>query len=178
MAVAPELVERAAHGEPQAFAALVEHCYPRGLRFAQHMLGNREDAEEALQDTFVRVHDNLSRFRLDTAFDPWFFRILANRCRTLAAKRKRHHEIIEYSDTPPEGVFEDRSAFEWRAEVGQALATLPEEQREAFLLRHVEEMSYEEMATITGVRQATMRMRVSRACDALRSRLQEAEVYG
>jgi RNA polymerase sigma-70 factor (ECF subfamily) len=177
-AIAPELVERAARGERQAFAALVEQSYARGLRFAQHMLGNREDAEEALQDTFVRVHDNLARFRLDTAFEPWFFRILANRCRTLAAKRKRHHEVIDYSDAPPDGVFEDHPEFEWHAEVERALATLPEDQREAFLLRHVEDMSYEEMATITGTRQATLRMRVSRACEALRSRLQEAQVHG
>lgn len=178
MAVSPELVERAARGERQAFAALVEHTYARGLRFAQHMLGNREDAEEALQDTYVRVHDNLSRFRLDTSFEPWFFRILANRCRTLGAKRKRHRELIDYSDSPPDGAFEDRLDFEWRAEVGHALDTLPEEQREAFLLRHVEDMSYEEMATITGSRQATLRMRVSRACEALRTRLQEAQVHG
>jgi RNA polymerase sigma-70 factor (ECF subfamily) len=177
-AIAPELVERAAGGERQAFAALVEQCYPRGLRFAQHMLGNREDAEEALQDTFVRVHDNLSRFRLDTAFEPWFFRILANRCRTLGAKRKRHAQLVDYSDSPPDGVFEDHPEFEWRAEVERALATLPDEQREAFLLRHVEDLSYEEMATITGNRQATLRMRVSRACEALRARLQEAHVNG
>jgi RNA polymerase sigma-70 factor (ECF subfamily) len=176
--VAPQIIERAARGERQAFAMLVELCYARGLRFAQHMLGNREDAEEALQDTFVRVHDNLSRFHIDTPFDPWFFRILANRCRTLAAKRKRHAAVIEYSDTPPDGSFEDRPQVEWRGEVMRAIDTLPDEQREAFLLRHVEEMSYEDMATITGTRAATLRMRVSRACEALRSQLQEAQVHG
>jgi len=178
MSVPSELVERSARGDRQAFAALVEQVYPRGLRFAQHMLGNREDAEEALQDSFVRVYDNLSRFQPDTKFAPWFFRILANRCRTLAAKRKRHREVIDYSDAPPDGMFEDRSGFEWRAEVELALATLPEEQREAFLLRHVEDMSYEDMANITGTRPATLRMRVSRACEALRVSLQEAEVHG
>lgn len=177
-AVAPDIIERAARGERHAFAMLVELSYARGLRFAQHMLGNREDAEEALQDTFVRVHDNLSRFRTDTPFDPWFFRILANRCRTLAAKRKRHAAIIEYSDAPPDGAFEDKPTFEWRGDVERALATLPDEQREAFLLRHVEEMSYEDMASITGTRAATLRMRVSRACEALRSQLQEAHVHG
>ncbi len=176
--VSPELVERAALGESQAFAALVEHSYARALRFAQHMLGNREDAEEALQDTYIRVHDNISRFRSENAFEPWFFSILANRCRSLGAKRKRHHQFVEYSDSPPDGIFEERAEFEWRSAVEHAVAKLQDDQREAFLLRHIEEMSYEDMAVVTGVRQATLRMRVSRACESLRHLLQETAVNG
>lgn len=169
---AADLVVRAQRGDRHAFAQLVETFHARGLRFAQHMLGVTEDAEEALQDTWVRVYDNLSRFRPDTPFEPWFFRILANRCRTYGAKRQRHHAIVEYSDTPPDGVYHDNfDVDDWQGDVARALASLPSEQREAFLLRHVEDMSYDDMASITGVRPATLRMRVSRACEALRTRL-------
>ena len=59
-----------------------------------------------------------------------------------------------------------------------ALNGLPAEQREAFLLRHVEGMEYEDMATVTGAGLSTLRMRVKRACDALRARLREVELYG
>lgn len=142
------------------------------------MLGNPQDAEEALQDTFVRVYDNLSKFREDARFEPWFFRILANRCRTLGAKQQRHHAIMDYGELPIDAAAETETREEWTAEVYGALERLPAEQREAFLLRHVEGMEYEDMATVTGAGLSTLRMRVKRACDALRARLREVELYG
>ena len=133
----PEIPRRAKRGDRQAFAQLVDYFYPRGLRFAQQMLGNAQDAEEALQDTFVRVYDNLSKFREDSRFEPWLFRILANRCRTLAAKQQRHYAVVEYGDLPIDAAAEGETRDEWTAEVYGALDRLPAEQREAFLLRHV-----------------------------------------
>ncbi len=156
--------------------------YPRGLRFATQMLGNPHDAEEALQDTFVRVHDNLPRFREDARFEPWFFRILANRCRTLGAKQQRHHAVIDYGETPGDaaGTMTADALLrdEWTAEVYGALEQLPTDQREAFLLRHIEGMDYEEIAVVTGAGLSTLRMRVKRASDAMRARLREVELYG
>jgi len=159
---------------------LVEWYYPRALRFARAMLGDPRDAEEAVQDTFVRVHDNLARFRGDESFDPWFFRILGNRCRTLAGKRKRHHALIDYTPILPETISDadirlPDDAFVRR--VYHALADLPADQREAFLLRHVNDLDYDEMITVTGARGSTLRMRVKRACDALRVRLREGETH-
>lgn len=169
----PTLPLRAKAGDRQAFAMLVDALYPRSLRFALHMVGNREDAEEAVQDTFVRVHHNLDRFRDDARFEPWLFRILANRCRTLLEKRKRHAVVIQYGEVPERyGASEDEER-DWTEEVYKVLDTLPAEQREAFLLRHVEDMPYEDIAAITGVRLSALRMRVKRACDALRARLTE-----
>ena len=156
----------------------MEFFYPRGLRFAQQMLGNPQDAEEALQDTFVRVHDNIAKFREDARFEPWLFRILANRCRTLGAKQQRHHAIIDYGDLPIDAAAEAETRDEWTAQVYGALDRLPAEQREAFLLRHVEGMEYDDMATVTGAGLSTLRMRVKRASDALRARLREVELYG
>lgn len=141
------------------------------MRYAQHMVGNSEDAEEAVQDTFVRVYDNLARFRDDAAFDPWFFRILANRCRTLLAKRKRRYAVIEYGELPSHAATPASTTGEFAAEIQFVLAQLPAEQREAFLLRHVEDMDYEAIAAVTGVGLSAVRMRVKRACDALRIQL-------
>lgn len=169
----PTLPLRAKGGDRQAFALLVDVMYARSLRFALHMVGNREDAEEAVQDTFVRVHRNLDRFRDDARFEPWLFRILANRCRTVLEKRKRHSVVIQYGDVPDRIGAVEEAERDWTEEVYKVLDTLPAEQREAFLLRHVEDMAYEDIAAITGVGLSALRMRVKRACDALRARLTE-----
>lgn len=176
----PDVLRKAQQGDRHSFALLVESYYPRALRFALQMLHTREDAEEAVQDAFLRVHDHLARFRLDAAFDPWFFRILGNRCRTLAVKRKRHHELIEYSTTLPDvGSDADHTVPDeaFARDVNRALADLPAEQREAFLLRHVNDLDYEEMTIVTGARASTLRMRVKRAVDALRVRLREGAIH-
>jgi RNA polymerase sigma-70 factor (ECF subfamily) len=171
----PTLPLRAKAGDRQAFAQLVDVMYPRALRFALHMVGNREDAEESVQDTFVRVYHNLGRFRDDARFEPWLFRILANRCRSLIVKRKRHHVLIQYGEVPDRAQVTNNAVDDrnWTEEIYRILATLPSEQREAFLLRHVEDMAYEDIAAVTGVGLSALRMRVKRACDVLRARLSE-----
>lgn len=174
------VLQQARRGDRASFARLVEHYYPRALRFALQMLDHREDAEEAVQDAFVRVHDNLARFREDAPFDPWFFRILGNRCRTLLVRRKRRHEVIEYGDLPIDAAAEDPldvADTGFARDVHRALGQLPPEQREAFLLRHVNDMDYEEMAIVTGAKGSTLRMRVKRAIDALRERLREGAIH-
>lgn len=175
--VDPAVPIRAKRGEEQAFIEIVEFYYPRCLRFARNMLGNEQDAEEAVQDAFVRVHDSFPRFREDARFDPWLFRILANRCRTLMARSRRHRSMVEYGEVPLSAVTPaDDFGADWAEEVKMILDTLPAEQREAFLLRHVEDLSYEDIAAVTGVGLSALRMRVKRACDALRARLIEAEL--
>jgi RNA polymerase sigma-70 factor (ECF subfamily) len=168
------LVHAARTGDVRAFAALVDAYYARCLRFALHMLTNRSDAEEAVQDTFVRVHRALATYEEREAFEPWLFRILANRCRSAGARERRRAEFIEYGDVPERpGTSGHDSAIAWREEIGIALSALPEEQREAFLMRHVEDLSYEDMSVATGAGVSALKMRVKRACDALRARLTE-----
>ena len=124
------LVHAAKSGDVRAFAALVDAYYARCLRFAMHMLASRRDAEEAVQDTFVRVYKALPRYEEREAFDPWLFRILANRCRSAGSRERRHSEVVEYGEVPerptPPGHDE---AVAWREEIGLALASLPTEQR-------------------------------------------------
>jgi RNA polymerase sigma-70 factor (ECF subfamily) len=170
------LVHAARGGDVRAFAALVDAYYARCLRFALHMLSSRTDAEEAVQDTFVRVYRALPNYEERESFEPWLFRILANRCRSAGARARRRAELVEYGDvpeTPTEGRHD--SAIAWREEINHALAALPPEQREAFLMRHVEDLSYQDMAVATGTGVSALKMRVKRACDALRVRLTEAD---
>ena len=168
------LIHAARNGDVRAFATLVDMYYARCLRFALHMLSSRQDAEEAVQDTFVRVYKALPRYEEREAFEPWLFRILANRCRSAGARERRRAEVVEYGEVPerPAPSAHD-DAIAWREEIGLALAALPEEQREAFLMRHVEDLSYEDMAHATGAGVSALKMRVKRACDTLRARLME-----
>jgi RNA polymerase sigma-70 factor (ECF subfamily) len=170
------LVHAARGGDVRAFAALVDAYYARCLRFALHMLSSRSDAEEAVQDTFVRVYRALPKYEEREAFEPWLFRILANRCRSAGARERRHAEVVEYGDVPERSSSTGHDeAIAWREEIGLALAALPEEQREAFLMRHVEDLSYEDMSIATGAGVSALKMRVKRACDALRARLTEVD---
>jgi RNA polymerase sigma-70 factor (ECF subfamily) len=168
------LVRAAQQGDVRAFASLVDAYYARCLRFALHMLSSRSDAEEAVQDTFVRVYRALPSYVEQESFEPWLFRILANRCRSAGARERRRAEFVEFGevpDRPSEGRHDDSIA--WREEIGLALAALPAEQREAFLMRHVEDLSYEDMSVATGAGISALKMRVKRACDFLRLRLTE-----
>lgn len=178
---AESLVEAARRGDERAFAVLVDRYYARALRFALNMGLPREDAEEVVQDAFVRVHRALPRFRAGAAFEPWLFRILANRCRSAHVRarwwRRRDGDEVLGSLAAAGGSDEDAvrrlDVERLQGEVRLALDSLPVEQREAFLLRHVEELEYDEMRRITGAGLSALKMRVKRACDALRARLQE-----
>src|SRR5688500_19595477 len=97
-AIDMSIVQRAKRGDRSAFAALVDFYYARCLRFAVHMLGNAQDAEEAVQDKFVRVHGALHRYDEIDRFESWLFRILANRCRTMKGRATRRSRACVYGD--------------------------------------------------------------------------------
>jgi RNA polymerase sigma-70 factor (ECF subfamily) len=176
LAARRRLVSDARSGDVRAFASLVDAYYARCLRFALHMLSNRGDAEEAVQDTFVRLYRALARYREEESFEPWLFRILANRCRTAGARARRHALLVEYGQVPDRpSVARHDAEIAWREEIEVALRALPIDQREAFLMRHVEGLSYEDMAVATGAGISALKMRVKRACDALRLRLAEVD---
>jgi RNA polymerase sigma-70 factor (ECF subfamily) len=169
------LVQRVLGGDDGAFAGLVARHRDRGIRFAMAMLGDAADAEEALQDAFVRAYRGLKGCREPGRFGAWFLRILVNRCRTRGARRRTgamfvHDEAALERAAAPRG-----PDPEWREEIDRALARLDALQREAFLLKHVEGLEYEEMARLTGARIPALKMRVKRACDHLRVLLREGD---
>jgi RNA polymerase sigma-70 factor (ECF subfamily) len=174
------IARRVLAGDREAYRLLVERHHPRLARFAVRMLGNREDAEEALQDAFLRAFRSLGQCADLDRFDGWLFRILANRCRTRGARRSRYEATFVADEVavltardPSSADLLERHA--WSDEVARALAELGEEAREAFLLRYLEDLSYEEMAEMTGAGVSALKMRVKRACERLRWLLTEAQ---
>lgn len=172
-----DLVRAVLDGDVEAFAPLVDRYHDRLARYAVRMLGDREDAEEALQDTFLRAYRALDRYRDEERFGGWLFRILVNQCRTVLARRQRRAELLASARWDPPALASDPEMEEsgLREELERALAELPAPAREALLLRYAEELTYEEIATITGSGISALKMRVQRACAKLRSLLLEVD---
>ena len=155
---------------------LFRRHYAGLLRLGVVMLGSREAAEDAVQDAFVRAYRSLARCERDR-FGAWLFRILVNRCRTAGARRGRRQQTFVADDFALESAAVEHGAERsaWREEIDRALERLDPAQREAFLLKYSDELSYEEMAEITGAGVSALKMRVKRACDRLREMLREVE---
>jgi RNA polymerase sigma-70 factor (ECF subfamily) len=175
------IVRRVLAGDTEAYRVIVRRHRERLGRFAVRMLGNREDAEEALQDAFVRAYRSLDQCVDPERFDGWLFRILANRCRTRGARRGRYeatfvaHEAAILMAQDPRAGHEATDEADWHEEIERALGKLDHVAREAFLLKYVEQLSYEEMAALTGAGGSALKMRVKRACERLRRLLTETQ---
>jgi RNA polymerase sigma-70 factor, ECF subfamily len=170
-----EVVARVLGGEPEAFGLLIRRYEPGLLRYATRMLGSRDAAEDAVAEGLVRAYRHLASCRDPTRMRTWLYRIVANRCKSTLGRRPTAD--LSLDEAPPVADPGDNEAALERAEelalVERALMTLSPEKREAFLLKHVEGMSYEEMAAATGERIPTLKMRVHRAREALLQALKE-----
>ena len=165
-------VQRILNGDANAFTLLVNRYYERCARFAVRMLGNRDDAEDALQATFLRAYRSLGRYQEQDRFSAWLYRILVNQCRSLASRRSMRDRVFVREEAALLNA-PDRSRG-WAGEdeelVQRVLAELDPLLREAFVLKYVDELSYEEMSAATGVGVSALKMRVKRACDRLKAR--------
>jgi RNA polymerase sigma-70 factor (ECF subfamily) len=173
------LVRRALEGDGRAFTAIVDRHAGVCLRFATRMLGSVEDAEDVTQETFFRAHRALASYDGTTAFRTWLMTILVNRCRSAMLYRHRREERVKVDGerVAAAWVNPEVNDFALREAIDRAVAALDADLREAFLLKHVEQLSYDEMAEITGAGVSALKMRVKRACDRLRDAL-EAEHDG
>src|SRR6478735_12048155 len=128
------LVKRCLAGDQSAMLALVERFEGQVFGLCYRMLGQRQDAEDAAQETFVRVLKNLHRWDQGRDFEPWLLAIAGNRCRTALATRKRRPagEVLpeQVADSRPD----QQSAQHLAEEVSLALETVREDYREAFVL--------------------------------------------
>ena len=170
-----QVVARVLSGDHEAFGLLIRRDEPGLLRYATRMLGSRDAAADAVAEGLVRAYRHLASCRDPARLRTWLYRIVANRCKSHLARRPTGD--VSLDDAPPMADPADTELALERAEelalVERALMTLSAEKREAFLLKHVEGMSYEEMADATGERIPTLKMRVHRAREALLEALKE-----
>src|SRR5258705_13758567 len=136
------LVTRVLQGEVNAYSALVSRYRDKYARYAVHMLGNREDAEEALQDAFTRAYRSLARCEDPERFGAWLFRILVNRCRTSGARRVRRGQTFVHDETALLNASQEHPAEQtmWRGEKEGAPGGARAGQQERVLLKNAEKV--------------------------------------
>ncbi len=167
------LVARAIAGSDAAFAALVDRYNDLLYRHAERMLGLADDAEDVVQSAWIKAFRNLRKCRDPERFGAWVFRIGANACKD-AVKAKRRGIVPLESVAELESHDGDTATrLDQRRRLASALASLAPDQREAFLLKHMEGWSYEEMADQLGVQVSALKMRVHRAREELQITLLE-----
>ena len=168
------MVARVLDGDPEAFGVLVDRHYDGCARYARRALGNQPDAEDAVQEAFLRAYRALPRYRERDAFRAWLFRILVNRCRTigLAQGRRARRFVRDELAMNAASVPSHEGGADEQDELQRALDELDPPLREAVLLKHGEGLEYEEMSRITGVGISALKMRVKRGIDSIRPRLE------
>jgi RNA polymerase sigma-70 factor (ECF subfamily) len=170
------IVAKVLAGDTESYAALVNRYQDEYIRFAVRMLGRYDDADEALQSAFLRAFRALAQCRDPDRFGAWLCQIVANECRTKATLRGRRERRFVRDEGAMELALAEHPAEvdAVREEIERAIDQLDVDQREAFLLKHVEGLTYQEMEAITGATTSALKMRVKRACDRLRELLNGA----
>ena len=167
-----EIIALLRKGERRHFATLIGRYRERGFSLALRILRNREDAEEALQDAFVRAHNGLADFEGASTFGTWFYRILYNVCMTSLGKRKKEamFDEAEAGGLPdPGGEPElpgDHAGVEMRdlvSCVGAVLSKLPAKYSSMISMFYVQELTYAEIAGVTGLPEGTVKTHLFRA---------------
>lgn len=172
-----DLVDAAKRGDGAAFEQLVEATYKDTYTLAYRLTGNEEDARDVTQEAYLRAYRGLPRFRGDSQFTTWMYRVTANCAATHLQRRGRHRhdelpdaaELLDLrTDVNPE-LRADASDLRGRLLV--ALDTLPPKLRAVVVLRDVYEMSHEAIATELGISGTAAKVRLHRARHKLRSEL-------
>ena len=162
-------VERCRAGDNEAFRHIVEHYQAEAIGHAIAILGNREDALDAVQEAFIDAFQALDRLDLTRRFYPWFYVILRNRCYKLASARKKR----ETSSSDEMEILAPTSSFqpEHTMLLEQAMLELSKEDRELITLKHLDGLSYQELAERLEVPRGTIMSRLYNARKRLRDRL-------
>jgi RNA polymerase sigma-70 factor (ECF subfamily) len=178
-----ELIRKCKSGDARFYEPLVRAYEPAGLRLAVAMMGNLEDAQDALQEAFIKTYDTLHRFDLRRPFGPWFFQILRNQCRDMLRSRTAKFRVealdekVEQrpgdAERGPERVRQRNAAREilWRG-----LEQIGTEHREILVLKDLQGLRYGEIAQILEIPEGTVASRLFHARRALRDALVEMNV--
>jgi len=171
-------VARARSGDESAFQALVERHSRQVFRLAYRMTGNEHDAEDVVQETFLKAYKNLDGFESRSNFGSWLHRIAANASFDVLRARARHAEepLLEGGETwdvPASSPGPERLALSAEVErrVSRALARLSPTERSAFVLRHYQGLSVEEIGTVLGCDTGATKSSIFRAVRKMREAL-------
>lgn len=184
-----ELVKKAKAGDRAAFDALVKHCARDIYNLCLRLCGNKASAEDIAQDAFINAYKNMGKFEQKGPFGAWVYRIAVNAWKNRVRYEKRRfffrHDSLDEAMETDDGQMQkqlpddkpapdaDIEKHQKSERIHRALAELGEEAKEMIVLRDMEELSYEEIAGVTGLALGTVKSRIARARDALRVKLQD-----
>jgi len=182
------LIRKLRDRDEKAFREIVELYRNRVYNLTFRMLGNSEEAEDVAQEVFITVFKSIDSFRGDSKFSTWLYRVTANHCKNRIKYLARRHDRdkSEFDETvdrdqasgaltgPNPSPRPDRhlEAMELEKVMREAISKLDENQRLLIILRDIEELSYEEICTITDLAEGTVKSRLHRARMALRKKMQ------
>jgi RNA polymerase sigma-70 factor (ECF subfamily) len=180
------LAKLARNGDREAFAELVELYKDKIYHLAYRMLNNKHEAEDAVQETFLRVYTNLHRYDEHQKFSTWIFRIGTNHC--IDRLRKRKHSAYSLDAEIPDGEGNDYYSMlpaqddspekqiilsETQQQIRGAIEALPEKYKAVVILRYLQDMSLQEISDVLGMPVTTVKTRVHRGREYLRKKLEQ-----
>lgn len=182
------LAGRAQQGDTAAFDALVKRYEKRLFNYIRRIVGNAADAEDLFQETFLRVHRHIGRFRTSASFRPWLYRIATNLCRDHLRSSRRRLKIsldapvygangrcmLDSLEASTPGPREVAGRHELAERLERALGRLSLKHRSVFLMARYEGMPYEEIARALRIPVGTVKSRMNKAVDVLLREVKEA----
>lgn len=182
-----KLIDAAIAGDSSAFERLIEPLEGRIYAVALRMCGNREDAQDCMQESMIRIYRALSSFKGQSSFSTWIYRITMNTCLDELRRRKARRSTsldtlldsgwspTDETDTPERHAIQS----EQRRTLERAIAELPEDMRAAVVLRDIQGLAYDEIASALNVNVGTVKSRISRGRERLREKLSaHPELFG
>jgi RNA polymerase sigma-70 factor (ECF subfamily) len=173
-----ELMLRVQAGVADCYDVLVERYKVRLFNYLYRLTGNRDEAEEIAQEAFVKAYIHADKYKTIARFSTWLYTIATNLVRNRIRSRSRAPQLISLwtrgsRDSDEERVLdiedtartpdETINDAELSRVINRAIAKIPDKYRESFVLREINELSYEEIAAVTGLKLGTVRSRINRA---------------
>lgn len=182
-----ELIRLAGDGDQRAFETLISVHESRMYAVALRMCGNREDAQDCMQEAMIRIYRSMTTFKGQSSFATWVYRITMNSCLDELRRRKTRtatsldalldngYSPSDEADTPEQHSLQN----EQRRLLERAIASLPDDMRAAIVLRDIQGCSYEEIAQTLDANVGTIKSRISRGRERLRAALsRQPELFG
>lgn len=176
-----DIVDQIRAGNTRRYALLVDRHKDRALTLACRLIGGKEEAEELVQDAFVRAFKSLDQFRGDAKFGTWYYRILYNLCMTKVTRRRGKPEQINVDgeggldnllvDGDEPSIDERLEEEELNELIADEINSLPEKFKSVVTLFYVQEMSYEEIVSVLGTPIGTVKTNLFRARNLLKERV-------
>jgi RNA polymerase sigma-W factor len=181
-----EIIRQAIEGDQKAYAEIVERYRPQIFTLIIRMVKTREEAEDLTQETFIKAFHSLPSFNAEYAFSTWLYKIAVNNCIDYFRKKRLKTTSIdtpimakdgelprEFPDEGSQGPDSGLLDQERKSQIQSAIDNLPEKYRDAILLRHVQDKSYEEIADELHVPIGTVKVRIFRAREMLKKKLRD-----